>query len=272
MESGLGVMDYRACSEATTNITSNRSKNYRKWSEKERYEIGKYTAIHGSRAAERKFHTKDKSLSESNARRFSKLCKEEISSAQKNNLDVNRNLSVFPRGRPLLLGSLDQMMQIFLLSLRRNGGLVSSTVAISAAKALIARNPQYDLSHVNLDSSHWAEILFRRMGFKKRIRTTGKVESPQGARKEAELLYLHNIVTIVEKYEIPHSLIMNLDQTPLKYIPAMNHTMAKQNSKSGSIAGSSDKRSITGTFTITLNDHFLPTQLIYGGGNKAKPP
>ena len=94
------------------------------------------------------------------------------------------------------------------------------------------------------------------------MRTTGKVEIPEGARKEAELLYLHNIVTIVEKYEIPHSLIMNLDQTPLKYIPAMNHTMAKQKSKSVSIAGSSDKCSITGTFTTTLNDHLLPMQLI----------
>ena len=64
-------------------------------SEKERYEIGKYTAIHRSRAAERKFHTKEKPLSESNARRFSKLYKEEILKAQKNNRDVNRNLSVF---------------------------------------------------------------------------------------------------------------------------------------------------------------------------------
>ena len=104
------------------------------------------------------------------------------------------------------------------------------------------------------------------------MRTTGKVEIPEGARKEAELLYLHNIVTIVEKYEIPHSLIMNLDQTPLKYIPAMNHTMAKQNSKSVSIAGSSDKCSIIGTFTITLNGQFLPMQLIYGGKTKQSLP
>ena len=73
MESGLGVMDYQACSEASTNITSNRPKNYRKWSEKERYEIGKYAAIHGSRAAERNFNIKEKPLSESNTRIFSKL-------------------------------------------------------------------------------------------------------------------------------------------------------------------------------------------------------
>ena len=94
MESCLGVMDYRACSEASTNITSNRPKNYRKWSEKERYEIGKYAAIHGSRAAERMFHTKEKLLSECNARIFSKLYNEEISKAQKNNRDVIRHLSV----------------------------------------------------------------------------------------------------------------------------------------------------------------------------------
>ena len=117
IESGFGVMDYRACSEASINIISNRSKNYRKWSEKERYESGKYIAVQGSRAAERKFHTKEKPLSESNVRGLSKLYKEEKSKTQKNNRDVNINLSVLPCGRPLLLGSLDQMVQRFVLSL-----------------------------------------------------------------------------------------------------------------------------------------------------------
>ena len=183
------------------------------------------------------------------ARRFSKLYKKEILKAQKNNRDFNRNLSVLPRGRPLLLGCQDQIVQRFLLSLPRAGRLVSSAVTIPASKALIARNPQYNMSHIDLDFSHWAQSFFRGMGFRKRMRTTGKVKIPKGARKETELLYLHNIVMIVEKYEIPHSLIINVDQTPLKYIPAMNHSMAKQNSKSVSIAGSSDKCSITGTFT-----------------------
>ena len=154
-------MDYRACSKASTNITSNRPKSYRKWSENKRYELGKYAAIHGSRAAKRKFHTKEKPLSQSNARRFSKLYKEEISKARKSNCDVNSNLSVLPSGRPLFLGSLDQMVQRFLHSLRRTGGLVSSTVAISAAKALIARNSRYNLSHIDLDSLHWVQSIFR---------------------------------------------------------------------------------------------------------------
>ena len=78
------------------------------------------------------------------------------------------------------------------------------------------------------------------------------------------MLHLYNIVTIVEKYKIPHSLFINLHQTPLKCIPTINHTMAKENSKSVAIAGSSDKRSIIGTTTVTLNGHFLPMQLTHG--------
>ena len=52
----------------------------------------------------------------------------------------------------------------------------------------------------------------------------------------------------------------------------MNHTVAKQNCKFVSIAGLSDKRIITGTFTITLNGHFVPMQLIYGGETKQSLP
>ena len=95
-----------------------------------------------SEELKKKFHTKEKPQSGSNAQRISKLYKEEISKSQKNNRDVNRNLSVLPRGRPLLLGSLDQMVQRSLLSLRRTVGIVFSAVAISSAKALIVRNRQ----------------------------------------------------------------------------------------------------------------------------------
>ena len=76
------------------------------------------------------------------------------------------------------------------------------------------------------------------------------------------MLFLYNFVLNVEKWEIPHSFIINLDQKPLKYITAMNHMMATQDSKSVSIVGSSNKRCVTG-ITITLDDWFLSMQLIY---------
>ena len=39
-----------------------------------------------------------------------------------------------------------------------------------------------------------------------------------------------------------------------------------------SVAGSTDKRSITGTFIITLSGKFFPIQLIYGGKTKQSLP
>ena len=41
--------------------------------------------------------------------------------------------------------------------------------------------------------------------------------------------------------------------------------MAEKGSNSITISGFSDKRSMIATFTITLNEKFLPMQLIYGG-------
>ena len=263
-QSGLGVLDYETCVEATSKIPSKR-KSYQKWSDKERYDIGKYASLHGPVPAAKKFGTKKKTLNESSTRRFAKLYQEELATAKKQNVKSCKGLKILPSGRPLLLGSLDQMVQKFLLALQRRGRLVSSTIAISSAKALMTRNPQLNLNNLDLDSPYWAQSLFRRMGYKRRLRTTGKVEIPERARKEAELLFIHNIVSVVERYEIPDSLIMNMDQRPLKYVPAMNHTMAKRNSKSVATAGSTNKRSITGTFVITLDGRFLPMQVIYGG-------
>ena len=133
------------------------------------------------------------------------------------------------------------MVQKFLLALRIRGGLITSVIVISVAKALIARNSHLILDLIDLDSSSWAKSLFRRMGFKKRMKTTGKIEIPNGAKKEAQLLYSHDIVSLVDDLNIPHSLILNLDQTKLKYIPSTNHTLARKGSKSIGIAGSDDK-------------------------------
>ena len=104
------------------------------------------------------------------------------------------------------------------------------------------------------------------------MKITGKIEIPDGSKKEAQLLYLHNIVSLVDDHNVPDSLILNLDQTKLKYIPSANHTLAKKGSKSIGIAGSDDKRCSTGTFTVSLKGGFLPMQLIYGGKTNRSLP
>ena len=85
------------------------------------------------------------------------------------------------------------------------------------------------------------------------------------SKKELEKSYLHGIVKKIEDNDISQSLVLNLDQTPSKYIPVLNKTMAPKGSKTVPIRGSTEKRIITATFMITLDGHFLPVQPIYGG-------
>ena len=110
------------------------------------------------------------------------------------------------------------------------------------------------------------------MNFVKRRKTSSKVDIPDKARKEIEFLFLHEIVTKVEKHKISPELILNIDQTPLKYVPVGNETLAPGGETSVTIEGSSDKRSITGTFEISLHGDFLPMQLIYGGKTSQSLP
>ena len=110
------------------------------------------------------------------------------------------------------------------------------------------------------------------MGFVRRMRTTDKPEIPDQAVKEAKLLFQHQIVSIVEDDEIPESLIMNFDQTPLKYAPVSNGTFAKKGSKHIPITGGAFKESITATFGITYSGKFLPMQLIYKGKTQRSFP
>ena len=171
-----------------------------------------------------------------------------------------------------MLGKVDEKVQNFLLALRHKGGVVNTVVAIAAAKALISKSDEEHLKLIDLERTFWAKSLFKRMGFTKRAATTGRPEITEGARKEAGLIFHHEIVAKIEKHKIPHSLVLNIDQTPSKLAPASRHTMAEKSSKLVSITGSSYKQAITATFGITLSNEFLPMQLIYGGKTQQSLP
>ena len=175
------------------------------------------------------------------------------------------------QGRPVILGEIDSMVQIYLKAASNRGAVISRAISVSTAKALMSRNPLY-IGQVDLESSTWAQSLFRRMGFVRRTATTSKLEIPEGAFKEAKLMYTYHIVSKVEKYTIPDSLIINMDQTPTKYVPVSRSTLAKKCEKTVVVKGSSDKRSITATFSISFNGTFLPMQLIYGGKTSKSLP
>ena len=60
-------------------------------------------------------------------------------------------------------------------------------------------------------------------------------------------------------------MVLNHDQAPLEYVPSGNTTLAQKSYSTVPIKGVSDKRMITGTFTISLDSQYLPIQLIYAG-------
>ena len=161
-ESGLGIVDCIAVTEAVeaSSQVKTRKQTYTNWTNKERFVIGKYAAENGQTAAARKFSSKNKPLNESTTRRFCKRYKEELQRSTKEKREPKTELSLPPRGRPLMLGSLDEMVQRYIRAYRSCGGPVNSLIAISIAKLLITRNPQLNLGHFDLDSSSWAKSLF----------------------------------------------------------------------------------------------------------------
>ena len=184
-----------------------------------------------------------------------------------------KKITTVRRGRPLLLRkTIDEKVKNFLLALRHKGGVVNTVVALAAAKALIAKSDEEHLKLIQLDETSWPKSLFQKIGFKKRPATTGRPEIPEGARKEAGLIFHYQIVEKVEKHKILHSLSINIDQTPSKLAPASRHTLAEKNSKRVSITGSSYKQAITATFGVIFTNDFLSMQLIYAGKTKQSYP
>lgn len=66
---------------------------------------------------------------------------------------------------------------------------------------------------------------------------------------------LLDIKAVVEMEDIPFDLIINWDQTGIRYVPVGSWTMV--------IAGVDDKRQITAVFAGSLTGNFLSPQLIY---------
>ena len=65
------------------------------------------------------------------------------------------------------------------------------------------------------------------MGYVRRFATTGTMELRQDIKRETELLYIHDIVNLIENHKIPKSMVLNLDLTPVKYISCDKTTFAK---------------------------------------------
>lgn len=102
---------------------------------------------------------------------------------------------------------------------------------------------------------------------KKSVQKNGLVK---GAKKKAKLLYLYDIVALVEEHDVPPGLVLNLDQAPLKYIPAARQSLVKVQNQCRSPHYPIKKYYMD--FSIIVSSFFFPMQLTYGGKTKQALP
>ena len=131
----------------------------------------------GTAAAVRKFRKERPKLNEITERTFAKKYKNMKLVAQGKRATKGK-MEILKRGGPLLLGKVDEMVRGYLSATRHRGGLVSRSIAIATAKALIKRNPQFNLDHAVFGNS-WAKSIFFRMGYVRRAEATFKVQIPE---------------------------------------------------------------------------------------------
>ena len=148
-ESCLGLMEYSVVKDAYQE--KKLWKKRVKFTEKERFEIGKYAAIHGATKSVKQFKKTHKHLNfgESTARKLRDRYKE----FTKTNRAVCNKMPHLQRGRPLMLGTLDEKVRHFLVKLRKKGGVVNTVVAVATAKALITRSDDEHLKAIDLNST-----------------------------------------------------------------------------------------------------------------------
>ena len=118
-------------------------------------------------------------------------------------------------------------------------------------------------------TSTWERSLLQSIGFRRQAATTGKVEIPESAKKEAGLQHHYCITSIAEKHNIPESLVINSDQTTSKHVQVGHFTMAPQSAKKVNVARIVDKRMLTLTLTVTMDGKTLPFQAAYKGKAKS---
>ena len=116
-ETGLGLLDYEASATATSSELGAEKKlrgSYTKYSDNQRHAIGRYASEYSTASTLRRYKDEFPELSESTVRTMRKKYEEEIRNALRQKRQPSNTLKTARRGRPLLLGPIDLMVQNYL--------------------------------------------------------------------------------------------------------------------------------------------------------------
>ena len=269
-------------SSATKNVTNaeltlvekeiensvNRPRKYEKDIPKKiKQEVGIYADSYGTAAALKKFKLK-----------YSKFTFNRTTvNSWKNKFKGGVNSATFKKaGRPNLLNeNLLKKVKDIAIGTRSAGGVINRKQILNIAKGVVKANNPNTLNEfggpIEL-TDRWARNVLDSMEWVKRKGTTGKVEPSKQFLDEEKFTFQRQIAYAVFEHDIPESLVLNLDQTPLSYVSPGKYTFSFKGVKNVPIKDVDDKRQITGTFAVSLDGKFLPMQLIYQGKTKRSLP
>ena len=103
------------------------------------------------------------------------------------------------------------------------------------------------------------------MKFVQRKATTSKSKHTVQNFAQLKEAFLADVTATVTMEEVPPELILNWDQTGIKFVPNSSWMMARQGAERVELVGVGDKRQITAVFCGSLLGDFLPVQVIYKG-------
>ena len=132
----LGSVDLKIAVTASKSTNEGKRSEYQVYSDSDRFKIAKYSLLHGSRRAARKFKAQSPRLNKSTVRTF-------VAKYNRMRKESNHSINSTPvkrRGRPVMLGEIDTKVKSHIVSLRNRGGRISRIIAIAAAKAFASRS------------------------------------------------------------------------------------------------------------------------------------
>lgn len=196
--------------------------------------------------------------------------------AQKSTAESSKAVTVAKRGRRTLLPSeIDVKVLSMVRNMRNAGAVTNFHTLIGMATGIVIANDRTLLKEYGGSiefSVGWCQSIFKRLNFVRRKATTAKPKIAPGLIDEVGFSFFKEITDLVRWFNITKELIINIDQTPLPYVLVSSYTMEKKGKDCVPVAGTTDYRQITGTFSVTLSGEFLPIQLIYKGKTPRSQP
>ena len=122
---------------------------------------------------------------------------------------------------------LDLKLRSMLVKLRLGGAGINIHVVSGVLNSLIQANRERFGKYMEFKVTRsWAGSLYQRMKFSHRAVTTSRPVITRSLWVEIKLQFLYEITDKVLKHNIPDELIINVDQTPSKFVATDNVTMA----------------------------------------------